>query len=498
MGAPRGTFLRIALTVSLAAAGLAAAQTQPVLSGTFVQLNAQLAALGPEGWLEELDLMQAVGFDTLIVQYARYGDVSYFPTATALEGAPPPAAALPMNESVAELTWTAPPGSTARFIRIAVTPNSREWTMVPEVRVLSGGTNVASGKGYSLSPAPSGTYLDPQADTGGKLTDGLANFAWSDMVGWQNPGDLIVVDLDLGAPTPLTAVDVEFMRSDVSGVELPVSFTVAASDDGVDYSPLGQPATWEDSAASVNVATWDPIGELLAAAEQRGFQVWLGLGLDPAYWQGAFDPVASAADNTALMLRLEELYGASPALVGYYLPEEIDDRSFVTPAAHGAMISYLTAMADAAHGQTGRPVMVAPYFGMKPNAANYAAWWDTTLNSAKLDVIAMQDGVGTKRTTVEEGAPVYEALKAVTDRHGVVLWSDLEVFEQTHGWPVDDLAWQATSASMATVKRQLELEAPYVSKFVVFDFTSHMSPRLGGPASALYEAYQAYLKERQP
>ena len=498
MRVARAGLRHLVAAAALAATGLSAAQTAPVLSGTFVQLNAQLAALGPAGWAAELTLMQAIGFNTVIVQYSRYGDTTYFPSTAQVGGPPPAAAALPPDESVARLAWTAPAGASARYLRLTVTPASREWTMIPELRVLSGGSNVAAGLGYELTPAPAGTYLDPDAGHGGKLTDGLANFAWADMVGWQNPGEQIVITLDLGAPTPLEGVELDFMRSDVSGVELPAGFAVEVSADGQHFLGLGTPAGWSDDEATRASSTRDPIGELLGAAEELGFEVWLGLSLDPTYWQGAFDAAASAAANTDLMLRLEELYGASPALVGYYLPEEIDDRSFVSQTAHAAMTSYLSAMVDAAHDQVGRPVMVAPYFGMNPDAAAYAAWWDATLATAKLDVIAMQDGVGTKRTTAMQGAPMYEALKAVADRHGVALWSDLEVFEQTHGWPVDDLGWQATSANMTTVRQQLELEAPYVSKFVVFDFTNHMSPRLGGPAARLYADYQAYLAEREP
>lgn len=491
--------MRVSLLGALATLSLlwqgaqVSAQTAPVLSGTFVQLDGQLAAMSEAQWLEELDHMSAIGMDTLIVQYSRYGEVSYFPSSAP---AAPPASgpSLPPSETLGTLTWQAPQGASATHLRVTVVPNSREWTMIPEIEVLAGGTNVAAGLGYKLTPAPAGNYLDPDAATGGKLTDGFANFAWSDMVGWQNPGDRIIIDFDLGSPTPVESVEVTFMRSDVSAVELPASFSVSVSADGANYLPLGSPAAWGDAPSDQDVADWDPLGTILAAAEQRGFGVWLGLSLDPNYWQGVFDPTASAAENTALMLELEELYGSSPALVGYYLPEEIDDRSFVTERAHEAMIQYLGAMATAAHEQVGRPVMVAPYFGIAPNALAYAAWWDTTLERAAIDVIAMQDGVGTRRTTAEEGEPVYAALAAVARKHGVALWSDLEIFEQIHGWPVDELAWQATPARIETVLLQLELEAPHVQKFVTFDFTHHMSPRLGGMAADLYAGYLEYLE----
>ena len=476
------------LAALAALAAWAPAQTEPVITGTFVQLNSQLAAMGADGWLQELGWMRDIGMDTVIVQYARYGEVSYFPAADA---APVDPGALPPNESIATLTWTTDAARAWRHLRIVVRPNSREWTMIPELRVFAGGENAAAGLGYRVAPAPDARYPDPDSAQGGKLTDGRANFAWPDMVGWAHPGDRIVIDIDLGRLRDVERVEVDFMRSDVSAVEFPSGFRVAASADGAAFAELGA-AAW----GAVEAVDWEPMRNILDAAEELGMQVFLGLGLDPTFWQGQFDPQASAEENVGLMLRLEELYGASPALAGWYLPEEIDDRRFVAPDIHEAAIVYLGAMARAAHERTGRPVMVAPYFGMNPSGPAYAAWWDATLARAPIDIIALQDGVGTRRTTTEEGVPVFAALAEVAARHGVALWSDLEVFEQIHGWPVDTGSWQARPATIEQVLHQLELEAPHVEKFVVFDFTHYMSPRLGGAAEELYRGYQAYLEGR--
>ena len=467
----------------------APAQTEPVISGTFVQLNNQLAALGSEGWRQELAFMHDIGIDTLIVQYSRYGETSYFPTGEPANTSPAP---LPPNESLAELSWQPSASTSVEHLRLTVEPNSREWTMIAEVRVWVAGENVARGLGYRLVPAVDPRDPDPAAATGGTLTDGRANFAWADMVGWANPGDRIVVDLDLGASRMVERVDVVFMRSDVSAVELPARMLVASVDSPSSPRALGS-AGW----GVVETVAHEPLRDILNAAGEFGMQVFLGLGLDPAFWSGAFDPDASAEKNVALMLRLEDLYGDSPALVGWYLPEEIDDRRFVASDVHEAAMRYLERVAGAAHERTGRLVMVAPYFGMTPDGPAYAAWWDATLARAPIDVIALQDGVGTRRTTTEEGVSVFAALAEVAERRGVALWSDLEVFEQIHGWPVDTGAWQARPADIDRVKHQLRLEAPHVAKIVVFDFVHYMSPRLGGDAEALYRGYQAYLAERE-
>lgn len=481
----------VACAIGLSSWAASVAQTEPVISGSFVQLNGQLMAFSAEAWLAELGAMQAIGMDTVIVQYARYGEMAYYPLADA---GPRQAGDLPPNESIATMALDLPAGHGARHLRITVQPDSREWTMAPELRVLGDGRLLSAGLAYRLTPAPDPRYPDADAARGGKLTDGRANFAWTDMVGWANPGERIVIDLDLGELLPLERVEIDFMRSDVSAVELPGGFSVAVSDDGAAFQTLAEVGGWGDAPA--DAPEREPLRHVLDAAQALGMQVFLGLGLDPSYWQGRFDPVQAAADNVAVMERLQELYGASPALAGWYLPEEIDDRNFIRPEVHEAAMQYLAAMVQAVRERDGRPVMVAPYFGIAPNGPAYAAWWDTTLSRAKVDIIALQDGVGTRRTTAEEGVPVFEALAEVARRHGVTLWSDLEVFEQIHGWPVDDRPWQAVPAGIEQLLRQLELEAPLVEKIVVFDFTHYMSPRLGGAAETLYRDYQAYLEER--
>ncbi len=244
------------------------------------------------------------------------------------------------------------------------------------------------------------------------------------------------------------------------------------------------PAPSLPDAAGIN----DSVGHILIAADDHAMRVFLGLHLDPAFWSGDFDIDQRLEVNKRTLDELHTRYGAHDSLAGWYIPEEISDHTASDPSLSERMIQYVAALASAAHAKTELPVMLSPYFGKRPNPAAYAAWWDRALPRMKIDILALQDGVGTHRTTIEESRPVFEALAPVMAKHNVAFWANNESFDQTHGWPVDDQPWRARPVDPETFLRQVESTAPFVSRTVTFEFPHYISPRLGGRAAALYEA----------
>lgn len=104
--------------------------------------------------------------------------------------------------------------------------------------------NVASGKTYTLSPAPAENY----ADTGTKLTDGSYNFSWGDMVGFENPASNPTVVVDLGEVyEEISYVALKVMYSSASWVNLPEYFIVSISEDGELFEDLGMGINYSPS-----------------------------------------------------------------------------------------------------------------------------------------------------------------------------------------------------------------------------------------------------------
>jgi len=447
------------------------------ITGAFIQLDGQLSQFGEEQWHDELTLMKEIGMDTVIIQYSAYGERFYYPSRYMKTDEISP------DESIAELVWSG--SARTRFVKIVIEPSSAEWTMIPEVTVKKGTEVMSLGKSYSVDPQASPNY-----PSDGKLTDGGADYAWGAMVGWQYPKKPIEIVIDLGEIIPVDSVAVKFMRSEISGVQIPEKgFEVAISNDGKGFITAGK-VTWEESKqASVS----DTLGELLKAADALDMKVFLGLSLNPSYWSGEFDPKEQTNNNQRILTELFSLYASHESLAGWYLPEEIDDRNFLTQSRKDGIRTYLKSMATYAKFLTKKPVMISPYFGISPNGEAYAEWWDYVLTEAKVDIIAMQDGVGTRRTTVAESAGVIEALKPVMEKHGVEFWVNVEVFNQIHGWPVDTGSWQAVPADIDRVIDQLKMQSPFTEKVIIFDFPHYMTPRLVGKAEELYEAYKEYI-----
>lgn len=237
----------------------------------------------------------------------------------------------------------------------------------------------------------------------------------------------------------------------------------------------------------------DSLEHILSAADETQIQVFVGLQLNNEFWGGKFDGDVNLTRNSATLNELYSRYGSHLSLAGWYIPEEISDHTQRKPEFTEALLEYMGQISRLAHETTKLPVMISPYFGQQPDAQAYAKWWDeTALPRIDIDILAMQNGVGTHRTTIAEARPVYEALKPVLQRHGVAFWANNESFDQTHGWPVDEDGWAAQPVDFDTFMEQVNSTAPFVKKIVTFEFTNYMNPETPGRSQALYEAYRTY------
>ena len=241
----------------------------------------------------------------------------------------------------------------------------------------------------------------------------------------------------------------------------------------------------------------DSIENILDAADQHGMDVYLGLHLDPDQFStSTFDLQANLAQGQAELSELWTRYGGHTSLAGWYMPQEFSDYMvFYQPQLRNDIISYTSAVTFQAHASSGLPMMISPYFGQNPNAAAYANWWNTTgLPQTGVDIVAMQDGVGTHRTTIAQSQTVFQALAPVMANHGVAFWANNESFNQTHGWPVDNQPWAAQPTGINTFVAQIESTNPFVEKSITFEFSHYMSPQGTTATNALFQDYQAYFE----
>jgi hypothetical protein len=225
--------------------------------------------------------------------------------------------------------------------------------------------------------------------------------------------------------------------------------------------------------------------------------VYLGLHADRRW------PDTSAAgslppplDDPAGGRALARLCQEAPACAGFYLSSEIDDQTWSSPERTRALHGYLTRTGSALRALApGYPLVVAPFFtgGLDPQA--HARWWGELMAGHPFDVLALQDGVGTRRATPERAADYLQALSPVAARAGVRLWSVIELFQQLHGTPHDDRPFAARPAAFSTLRRSLTAQRPLVEQAIGFAVLDYMSPYGPPAARRLYRNYVSWCQQ---
>lgn len=251
----------------------------------------------------------------------------------------------------------------------------------------------------------------------------------------------------------------------------------------------------------------DQIDIILSLAQKMNMQVMVGLTLESTWWKGVSDSGYFQRDlekNIKIANELWDKYSHYSSFWGWYIPHEIDD-TYSKPDEHRKQITDLLEKMTAHLHQLspGKPVGIAPYYSMNMTPQEYEQWWLKTLSAAKLDIMMLQDGVGCHRPNLDRDiVPYYQAMQKACQKTGVEFWSDLEIFDQIHCPPVDNLPlehWDAMPAALERIKRQIFLEEPFVSRIVCFEFTHYMSPQMGIAQRKLYDDYKQWitLKEKE-
>lgn len=236
----------------------------------------------------------------------------------------------------------------------------------------------------------------------------------------------------------------------------------------------------------------DPFPTLLDLARNQKMQMVFGLRMSHEWWRrwGDADYLNSEAQRSvSLAKEVYRRYGSHPAFAGFYIPYELWDGPY-TETQVRQFGSLLHTIGGACRQLApGKPVIVAPFFAGVVSTARFEQLWLTLLEGRKVDVVALQDGVGARGwdEVLEQRVPPYfAAMQRACRQRGVRLWSDLECFRLTNNDP-NRPSFEPASAER--VVRQLKAVSPYVERVVTFDFYHYMSPHRGEKHQALYEGY---------
>lgn len=233
-----------------------------------------------------------------------------------------------------------------------------------------------------------------------------------------------------------------------------------------------------------------PIEKILNAADSLGMDVYVGLYLSDSWWQGTSTSYLDTLtlSSEAIVTELHALYSSHPSLKGFYIPQEIDNMTWVNETLRKRLVDhFLKPVSDHVKiFNSSYKVCEAPFYNNAyQQPAEYKTWWTNTLSETpNLDIVIPQDGIGAEHATYAEVVDYYTALASACATNGRSLWADLEIYN-TVSDPVP--------ADLGRIIRQISTEADLVDKITCWEWGYYLSPAHSIKSLELYNNYFRYL-----
>lgn len=240
------------------------------------------------------------------------------------------------------------------------------------------------------------------------------------------------------------------------------------------------------------LACENPMDVMMRTAERLGMQVFLSAGFY-GLWTDSEGNMASREVEERARRACEIMcrhYGQSPSFAGWYLPDETEAGPYFRPVFLDYVARYARFLRALAPG---KPILIAPYGTNKISADDTFV---EQLRQLDADYVAYQDEVGVQKSSEEDTAAYYRALRAAHDKAGrSKLWADIEMFD------FEGKVYQSAllPAPMARIERQIAAVSPYVEKVLCYAYPGMLArpgsiAAYGSPAAEkLYTDYQAFL-----
>ena len=197
---------------------------------------------------------------------------------------------------------------------------------------------------------------------------------------------------------------------------------------------------------------------LFTAAGEAGMTVRVGLPFEQRWWQ------AIGADDAALQSFFDDSLGYArqwlarapwprlQAFGGWYLPHELEQYHWATPARQQQLAQWLHGLQQAA-AERGGDCAVSTYFSRLPTQGSLVALWESLLAQASLRPM-VQDGVGIAGMDNQQPLQPLLELFATTGTPFDII---VELFSQAPD-PARDggLHFQGESADFERIRQQLQ------------------------------------------
>src|SRR5882762_207809 len=197
----------------------------------------------------------------------------------------------------------------------------------------------------------------------------------------------------------------------------------------LDRKPLFRTAQHESAANT-------PLASILDLAAQSGIRVWFGLALDSSYWE----EIKQSPEllRPYFHRRLQDVVGfldnlnattAGAPFAGWYIPDEIDDRTWLDPGKRTILKKYLAETVTLLRARRpGSKVAISGFSNSFADPDLLASFWADVIRATGIDLLLFQDGVGEGKVALENIGLYYGALDRAVRSVGAQLGAVVELF----------------------------------------------------------------------
>lgn len=237
-----------------------------------------------------------------------------------------------------------------------------------------------------------------------------------------------------------------------------------------------------------------PLEVILKAAEDRGIKVHLGLYNSSDYW------AQIKRNHTLVDIYMNRIYVKSTqaarellpltarysSFAGWYIPQEIDDVSWLSPEKRDVLTRFLKKTVKFLNRVTpGKQVSVSGFSNVFHDPQSFSDFWTRLLKQSSIDTVYFQDGIGTKKQTLDSAPVYFSAIAAAASANSVRLSVVVEIFRQ-----VSDTPFKAVSAPLEEILQQISIAVPYSQGGITaFSIPEYMSSFGGSDALGLQSEY---------
>lgn len=241
------------------------------------------------------------------------------------------------------------------------------------------------------------------------------------------------------------------------------------------------------------------VDKIFKVSSKYNIGIYTGLTADDLYWNNVTLKADNLEDyflmrvslNYELAVVLSELFGSYSNWKGFYIAEEIDDKTWRGKKSEKIISYYLNYISSKLKElYPNKDILVSAFFRLRTEPEDFAENMHRIIAPTKIDKVLLQDGVGVDGRLLKFIPLYFEAFTKIFGKNKV--WGVVEAFEQTG----KDNEFSAKATDFKRLDKQLSNAKNNSGKIVLFSFLDYINPNQSAEAKALYQSLLDSESER--